>query len=58
MMLNLNSAIMKELFEKLEYAKDAVRFCLEHGNGNVDFHGLTYWAGEVERLRQEIMQAL
>lgn len=49
---------MKELFEKLEHAKDAVRFCLEHANGNVDFHGLTYWAGEVERLRQEIKQAL
>ena len=49
---------MKELFVKLEHAKDAVRFCLEHANGNVDFHGLTYWAGEVERLRQEIKKSL
>lgn len=49
---------MKELAEKLEHAKNAVRFCLEHANGNVDMKGLVYWAGEVERLRQEIIQKL
>jgi hypothetical protein len=45
---------MKELFEKLEYAKKAVISILEDANCTVDFHGLAYWASEVERLRKEI----
>ena len=49
---------MIELVKKLEYAKDAVRHTLEHENGLVDFHGLSYWAGEVERLRKEIKKQL
>ena len=43
-----------ELVEKLEKSKKAVIFCLENESGNVDFHGLSYWASEVERLRQLI----
>jgi len=35
------------MLEKLEYAKEAVLWLLNHESGNVDFHGLTYWAGEV-----------
>lgn len=27
-------------------------------NCNVDMHGLSYWANEVEKLRKEIMQKL
>lgn len=42
------------MMEKLEYAKKAVIWLVEHADGNVDFHGLSYWAGEVERLRSEI----
>jgi hypothetical protein len=49
---------MNELFEKLQYAKDAVKWLLENGDGNVDFHGIKYWAGEIERLREEIKKAL
>jgi len=49
---------MKELIEKLERAKDAVRWLLEHGDGLVDMHGIAYWAGEVERLREELKQGL
>jgi hypothetical protein len=49
---------MAELFEKLKYAKDAVMWLVEHESGNVDFHGLSYWAREVERLRSEIKKAL
>jgi hypothetical protein len=45
------------LYEKLKYAKAAVIWLLDHAEGNVDFHGLTYWAGEVERLRAEIRKA-
>lgn len=49
---------MKELFEKLEYAKKAVLWLLENEKGSVDFHGLSYWAGEIERLREEIKKSL
>jgi len=49
---------MQTLFEKLEYAKKAVLCIIEKENSLVDFHGLTYWAGEVERLRSEIKKAL
>lgn len=49
---------MKELFEKLEYAKKAVKSTLENSDCSVDFHGLSYWAGEVERLRNEIKKGL
>lgn len=42
------------MFKMLEKAKDSVRWLLEHENGSVDFHGIAYWAGEVERLRNEI----
>ena len=49
---------MIELIKKLEYAKDAVKYTLENENGSVDFHGLSYWAGVVERLRSEIKKQL
>jgi len=49
---------MNELFEKLQYAKNAVIWLIENEAGNVDFHGLSYWAGEVERLRAEIKKSL
>jgi len=49
---------MNELIDKLNYAKDAVRYLLEHESASVDFHGLSYWASEVERLRSEIKELL
>lgn len=49
---------MKELFEKLDFAKKAVLSCLEKDGVSVNFHGLKYWAGEVERLREEIKSQL
>ena len=49
---------MKDLFEKLEYAKKAVLTMIEKDGVSVDFHGLTYWAGEVERLREAIKEGL
>lgn len=45
---------MNEIFEKLHKAKDAVKWLIDNESGLVDMHGLTYWAGEVERLRKEI----
>lgn len=49
---------MVELFEKLDYAKKAVKSTLENESCSVDFHGLKYWASEVERLRIEIKKQL
>lgn len=49
---------MIELVEKLQYAKKAVLWLLDHESGSVDFHGLSYWAQEVERLRKEIKESL
>jgi len=46
--------MMKTLFEKLDDAKRAVVYTLEHAEGRVDFHGLVYWATVVEDLRKEI----
>jgi len=49
---------MAEIFEKLQYAKNAVIRMVEDADVCVDFHGLTYWASEVERLREEIKDML
>lgn len=40
--------------EELEKAKEATLFCLNNATGCVDMHGLSYWAGEVERLRKKL----
>ena len=45
---------MEDKIKELEKAKKAVIACLEDGAIIVDFHGLSYWANEVERLRKEI----
>ena len=49
---------MEELIKRLEYAKKAVQSCLTNANCNVDMHGLSYWANEVEELRKKIMEKL
>ena len=49
---------MEELFQKLVYAKKAVTSTLEDGDCSVDFKDLSYWAGEVERLRKAIKELL
>lgn len=49
---------MNELIEKLQYAKNSVLWLIDHETGLVDFHDLTYWASEVERLRKEIKDLL
>ena len=49
---------MDKLVEKLEHAKNAVIWLVNNAEGNVDFHGLSYWAKEVERLRNEIKKLL
>ena len=44
------------LLEKYNYAREAVKACLDNANTLVDMHGLTYWASEVERIRNEIKE--
>ena len=48
----------KTIFDELQYAKNAVKSCLESEATSVDFHGLSYWAEVVERIREKIKQAL
>lgn len=45
-------------FEELQKAKENVRWLLDHEGGLIDMKGLTYWAGVVERLREEIKKSL
>lgn len=40
--------------EELEIAKRNVRWLLDHPDGLVDMHGLTYWAGRVQSLRDAL----
>lgn len=49
---------MNNLIAKLHYAKEAVIYLIEHADASVDFHGLVYWATEVERLREEIKKEM
>lgn len=49
---------LEELIQKLEKAKKATQTCLYDAESLVDFHGLGYWANEVERLRKLIKENL
>lgn len=46
------------MIEDLKTAKRNVVWLLDHESGLVDMHGLTYWAGVVERLREKIKASL
>jgi len=49
---------LSKLSTELDYAKNAVSSTLKSANCLVDFHGLSYWAQEVERIRAEIREIL
>ena len=49
---------MNEIINDLAYARHACEQCLSKDGVLVDMHGLAYWAGEVERLRNEIKSQL
>lgn len=51
------SELQKKVAE-LEKAKKATQSCLDSEATMVDWHGLSYWADEVERLRKEIKSLL
>ena len=42
------------LIEQLNETKKNTLWLIENNGGLVDMHGLVYWAGEVERLREEL----
>lgn len=46
-----------DLVKQLEKVKDNCIACLK-SNVLVDFKGLSYWASEVERLREQIKEIL
>jgi hypothetical protein len=49
---------MEQAIKDLEYAKKAVQSILDEPNCSVDMHGIEYWAGRVERLRELIRNSL
>lgn len=49
---------LKKKIDELEKAKNNILVLLNNSDASVDFHGLSYWAGEVERLRGEIKEEL
>ncbi len=49
---------LENKLEELRKAKENVDYLLKNSNAFVDMHGLPYWAGEVERLREEIKKEL
>ncbi len=44
--------------EELKGAKNNVALLLDNMDLLIDMHGLVYWAGVVERLREEIKKSL
>ena len=54
----MNAEDIKKLVDELLTAKSNVAYCLEHPNGSVNFHGIEYWAGCVERLRKQVNEVL
>lgn len=49
---------LKELCDKLDYARSAVMMCLDSADTLVDMHDIVYWAKEVDRLRKTIKEEL
>lgn len=49
---------MKKEILELEKAKDNVRTLLDNPNASIDMHGIEYWAGRVERLRELIKNSI
>ena len=40
-------------YKELLKAKENVKWLIDNPDSLIDFHGLVYWAGVVERLREE-----
>ena len=49
---------IQDYIKDLEIAKKNVQTLLDEPNASIDMHGLEYWAGRVERLREIIKNSL
>ena len=49
---------MQEYINDLEIAKKNVQTLLDEPNASIDMHGIQYWAGRVESLRELIKNSL
>ena len=55
----MNKLSLEQIAKDLEYAKKAVQtFLDESKTDSIDMHGIEYWAGRVERLRELIKNSL
>ena len=45
-----------ETIKELEKAKENVSWLLNHPEGSADMHGIKYWAGVVENLREKVKE--
>lgn len=57
-MENTEKSLLQKKIEELEEAKKNTQTCLNNANCLVGMHGLEYWAGRVEKLRNEIKELL
>jgi len=54
-----NKLSLEQIAKDLEYAKKAVQTFLDEPNtDSIDMHGIEFWAGRVERLRELIKNSL
>ena len=53
-----NQITLQSKIEELETAKKNTQTLLDEPNASVDMHGLEYWAGRVESLREIIKNSL
>jgi hypothetical protein len=49
---------IQDYINDLEIAKKNVQTLLDEPNASIDMHGIEYWAGRVERLREIIKNSL
>lgn len=49
---------LQNTIKELETAKSNVQYLLDNPSSNVDFHGIEYWAGRVERLRELVKNSI
>jgi len=47
-----------KLFTELQEVKNNVLSCLKDDSVSIDFQGLSYWAEQVEKLREKVKEYL
>ncbi len=49
---------LQDSIKKLEIARSNTKVLLDNSDTLIDMHGLSYWAGVVEQLREEIKELI